>query len=100
MTNALSEALQYITFFTFFLALAIDMELYDTTGGWSMLGVVSVGTNVIVLGITFRPGIKTMFKYRRGETCKGTYARVHAHATLTRSLARTLACHAHAFGAP
>ena len=44
VTNALSEALQYITFFTFFLALAIDLELYDSnaTEGVSVLGVVSV----------------------------------------------------------
>ena len=43
VTNALSEALQYITFFTFFLALAIDLELYDSNAtGWSVLGVVSV----------------------------------------------------------
>ena len=48
--------MQYCIFFTYFLALAIDVGLL--TSAWSTLGVVSVVANVAALLITFKPAIQ------------------------------------------
>mmetsp|Transcript_10560 Transcript_10560/g.27992 ORF Transcript_10560/g.27992 Transcript_10560/m.27992 type:complete len:631 (+) Transcript_10560:558-2450(+) len=74
VTNALSEALQYLIFFTFFIGVvtALDDKKVNILGGKngdeiSTVGVIAVIANLIVVFISARPGIMAMYKFKANE---------------------------------
>lgn len=69
VTNSLSEACQYLIFFVFFTALATENHMFTAAGdqGWSPLGVTCLASNLIVLAVSFRPGLKVLMVYRATE---------------------------------
>mmetsp|Transcript_23219 Transcript_23219/g.62204 ORF Transcript_23219/g.62204 Transcript_23219/m.62204 type:complete len:313 (-) Transcript_23219:1184-2122(-) len=68
VTNALSEACQYLIFFVFFTALATQSKIFrEEDEGWSALGATCLASNMIVFVVSFRPGVKVLLAYRATE---------------------------------
>jgi len=71
VTNALNEALQYLIFFTFFLFFVLPLEgvhvMSDNGEGISTVGVLALLAQIIVILISFRPGLKVIVEYRIEE---------------------------------
>ena len=70
MTNALSEALQFLIFFTFFLAHVIglkeDVNVLNEDSS-NTIGVLALLAQIVVVSISFRPALKVMYAYRAEE---------------------------------